>query len=503
MQPARTRLTARWQEAMGWQPVARPDDAVLFINPRSGGAPRPGCRWTGARVSLGIEPRHLQPGQDLGGLGDEAVIGARMGSAWRRRRLDGGGCRGGVRARPAVRLRTGRDAQPLRARPRRAPPRRRRRPGGVHCRPRALIDIGEVDGVPFLDNVVLGFYGDAVRREGYRDARLRTLLEAARDALGPGAPAAGLWSRTTRAATIATRRSCSSPNNPYAVDRPVAQTTRPRLDGGRLGIVVFDRPGSRRTGHAWVGDRARAVSGPRPVRRARRGGRHPTPPLHFSIRPRALRVRISARHPGASPAAQLSSLIREAAWGRSASDSGPTSSRAALAPGRGGPRPRRGDKVRDGWPDTGDLAFVVGDGYVRWRRPKDLIIPQPQSRPGGHRGRAARAPGRQRRRRRRAPGRACRRGARRLRRARARARGAPAVRVRLGARVAAQLGLELVDFLARMASVRRVPLRAQSRAGRRRTVDPGARRSRKVGDVRSPTPRQCSPRTANDQGGLR
>jgi hypothetical protein len=32
------------------------------------------------------------------------------------------------------------------------------------------------------------------------------------------------------------------------------------------------------------------------------------PPLRFAIRPRALRVRISSSHPGASPSAQLSSL---------------------------------------------------------------------------------------------------------------------------------------------------------------------------------------------------
>jgi hypothetical protein len=32
------------------------------------------------------------------------------------------------------------------------------------------------------------------------------------------------------------------------------------------------------------------------------------PPLRFVIRPLALRVRIAARHPGASPSAQMASL---------------------------------------------------------------------------------------------------------------------------------------------------------------------------------------------------
>ena len=53
------------------------------------------------------------------------------------------------------------------------------------------IDPGEVNGSPFVDNVILGFYGDAVRQEGYRDARLRTLVATTRDALGPRSPRAG------------------------------------------------------------------------------------------------------------------------------------------------------------------------------------------------------------------------------------------------------------------------------------------------------------------------
>jgi hypothetical protein len=47
------------------------------------------------------------------------------------------------------------------------------------------IDLGDVNGRPFLNNVSLGIYADAVRQAGYRDAKLRTLLETAQEeALG-------------------------------------------------------------------------------------------------------------------------------------------------------------------------------------------------------------------------------------------------------------------------------------------------------------------------------
>ena len=39
------------------------------------------------------------------------------------------------------------------------------------------IDVAEVNGRLFLNNVSLGVYADAVRQPGYRDAKFRTLLE--------------------------------------------------------------------------------------------------------------------------------------------------------------------------------------------------------------------------------------------------------------------------------------------------------------------------------------
>ena len=54
------------------------------------------------------------------------------------------------------------------------------------------IDAADVNGRMFLNNVSLGIYGDAVRRPTYRGAKVRTLLDVAREVMGPSAAATGL-----------------------------------------------------------------------------------------------------------------------------------------------------------------------------------------------------------------------------------------------------------------------------------------------------------------------
>jgi fatty-acyl-CoA synthase len=54
---------------------------------------------------------------------------------------------------------------------------------------------------------------------------------------------------------------------------------------------------------------------------------------------------------------------------------GPNVFAGYLVPGSDRPVPRHGDKVRDGWLNTGDLGSVDADGYVQLAgRAKDLII---------------------------------------------------------------------------------------------------------------------------------
>ncbi len=48
-----------------------------------------------------------------------------------------------------------------------------------------LVDLAEVNGRVFVNNVSLGLYADAVQRPGYREAKLHTLLDTVPDVLGP------------------------------------------------------------------------------------------------------------------------------------------------------------------------------------------------------------------------------------------------------------------------------------------------------------------------------
>jgi diacylglycerol kinase family enzyme len=169
-----------------------------------------------------------------------------------------------------------------------------------------LIDVGSVNGRLFLNNVSLGIYGEAVRESTYRDAKARTLLETARQVLGPSAAAPELRVVDDLGHEHRHPAVVLVSNNPYALDRPVAPGTRSRLDGGRLGVVVLDAPGTGPLpGRAWTATSVE-VHGPAPLHAGIDGEAIDLDtPLDFEILPAALRVRISARHPGVSPSGRL------------------------------------------------------------------------------------------------------------------------------------------------------------------------------------------------------
>jgi diacylglycerol kinase family enzyme len=173
------------------------------------------------------------------------------------------------------------------------------------------IDIGEVNGRPFLNNVSLGLYGDAVQRSGYHDAKLRTMLETIYEVLNAPEAAPALLITDEHAHQHSSPTVVLVSNNPYALNQPLVRGSRPRLHTGQLGIVVVDRPVAQDSPvSSWTAASVEiAATAPLP---AGLDGEAVTlePPLRFAIRRAALRVRISASHPGVSPAGLVSARSR-------------------------------------------------------------------------------------------------------------------------------------------------------------------------------------------------
>jgi diacylglycerol kinase family enzyme len=293
----------------GWRPVEPPRRPVLFVNPRSGNGAATRNRVVERARERGVEAVTLGSGDDLrtrvlevvadgadalgmaggdGSLADVAAVAAAHGLPFvcipvgtrNHFALDLGVDRGDV-------------------------------PGALDAFTdgvERLIDVGEVNGRIFLNNVSLGIYGEAVQQASYRDMKVRTLAETARRVLGPSGrmPALHLIDDTGREHERLAVLLVS--NNPYALNGP-GLGTRPTLAGGQLGILVLDTPDERQhpPGRAWSA-RHLEVQAPTTVHAGTDGEAvELAAPLEFAVRPAALRVRISARHPGASPAARIPS----------------------------------------------------------------------------------------------------------------------------------------------------------------------------------------------------
>jgi diacylglycerol kinase family enzyme len=300
--------TGHHQLRHGWHAVGRPRQPVLFVNPRSGGGAAERSAVAERARELGIEVVVLAPGQSLPALARAAIASG----------ADALGMAGGDGSLAVVAAAAAAHDLPFICVP--AGTRnhfaidvgvdRRDLPGALEAFTNAVerrIDMAEVSGRLFLNNVSLGVYGDAVQQPSYRDAKLRTLLETAQAVLGPGAPAPAVVLTDDAGREHGGPAVLLVSNNPYALDQPVARGTRPALDTGQLGVMVLDAPGDRAhpparawtaaylevaaaaTVHAGIDGEAADLSGP----------------LRFAIRPASLRVRISRHHPGASPSARF------------------------------------------------------------------------------------------------------------------------------------------------------------------------------------------------------
>jgi len=275
---------------------------VLFVNPWSGGGAARRAALVARARERGIEAIELGAGQDL----DELVAAAIDGGA------DAVGAAGGdgsvatvaavasARDVPFVCVPAGTRnhfARDLGEDPRDLVGALDAFAEGVERR----VDVGEVNGRVFVNNVSIGLYGDAVRHAGYRDAKLRTLLETAEEALGPGGHAGGLSVVDDLGAEHPSPSVVLISNNPYGLNLPGTRGARPVLDGGRLGIILVDPPGRRpgRRARAWTAP-VLDVDGDRAIVHVGLDGEAVDLriPLRIAIRARALRVRV--RPPGST-----------------------------------------------------------------------------------------------------------------------------------------------------------------------------------------------------------
>ena len=293
----------------GWRPVEPARRPVLLVNPRSGDGAATRNRVVERARERGVEAVTLDPGDDLrtrilevvgdgadalgvaggdGSLAEVAAVAAAHGLPFVCIPV-------GTRNHFALDL--GVDRQDV--------------PGALDAFTdgvERLIDVGDVNGRIFLNNVSLGIYGEAVRLASYRDTKVRTLAETARRVLGPSrqTPALRLVDDTGREHARLAVLLVS--NNPYALNGP-GLGSRPTLASGQLGILVLDTPDERQhpPGRAWSAPHLE-VQAPASVHAGVDGEAvELVAPLEFAVRPAALRVRISARHPGVSPAARVRS----------------------------------------------------------------------------------------------------------------------------------------------------------------------------------------------------
>jgi diacylglycerol kinase family enzyme len=288
-------------------PPRRP---VLFYNPKSGGGKAERFDVAGEARARGLEPIELDLGDDLavivreaiaggadavgmaGGDGSQAIVAAIAAE----HRLPYVCVPAGTRNHFALDLGVNRDdvIGSLDAFTK----------GGER-----IVDLADVNGRVFVNNVSLGVYAEAVQNASYRDAKLRTLAETVPTVLGPGSQGFELsWvgSDDRRHQTSAV---LLVSNDRYRLKRALGSGTRPRLDGGQLGIAVIGshHAGENGSQHVqeWTAPSFEVDSDQTVAAGIDGEAVQLEPPLRFRAHPAALRVRIAPQHPGASPSANV------------------------------------------------------------------------------------------------------------------------------------------------------------------------------------------------------
>ena len=192
------------------------------------------------------------------------------------------------------------------------------------------MDLADVNGHVFVNNVSVGLYAAIVRSPEYRDAKVDTTLATLPTVLGPQTEPFDLRFIGPDGVEHRGAHVIQVSNNPYGATAG-ALGSRPRLDTGRLGVValVLAKPGGAAaflaalaTGHpdryegltSWATPTFEITSGA-PIEMGLDGETEVMEsPLRFSIRSSPVRVRLPKHAIGYSPAAR--SLGWKESWKR-------------------------------------------------------------------------------------------------------------------------------------------------------------------------------------------
>ena len=302
-------------------PVPPPRRAVLVVNPKSGGGKAERFGLVDECARRGVEPIVLRGDDDLQTLAEQAaasgadVVGMAGGDG-SQALVAGVAARHGIAhvcvpsgTRNHLALDLGLDRDDV--------------VGALDAYGEAFertIDLAAVNGLTFVNNVSLGLYAAVVESDEYRDAKVATTLDRLPDLLGKGVEPFRLRFTTPSGDYFDHAHVIHVSNNPYAMHAFVGGGSRPRLDGGVLGVTTLridraaDVPAlvalvkagkvqSFQGYREWTATSFR-VDADEPVRAGVDGeAMSLAPPLLFESRPGAVRVRVPRHARGLAPGA--------------------------------------------------------------------------------------------------------------------------------------------------------------------------------------------------------
>ena len=186
------------------------------------------------------------------------------------------------------------------------------------------IDLAEVNGRVFVNNVSLGLYAEIVSSAAYRDHKREVTLSALPEMLGPESRPFDLRFVTPDGEEHDGAHVIQVSNGPYGTTANTL-TSRPRMDTGELGVLTLAVPDAASatravaavaTAHPEIYEGYKTWSAP--AFEVTSGAPIPVgldgeslvldPPLVFTSRPGVLRLRLPKRAIGYSPAARAMRL---------------------------------------------------------------------------------------------------------------------------------------------------------------------------------------------------